>query len=84
MIAAIVLTLVVTAGGTLTSYAYDDDAPLIVRLAYGAATGLVVLSAVGFVLAHFVGISTAAVVASQTFCHFLIPNVHSMSNWTFE
>ncbi|MEX2501640.1 MAG: hypothetical protein WD336_04630, partial [Trueperaceae bacterium] len=61
MIAAIVLTLAATAAGTLMSYAYDDDAPPAARLAYGAATGLVVLSAAGFVLAHLVGIGMAAV-----------------------
>ena len=43
MIAAIVLTLVATAGGTVASYVYDEDAPLGVRLASGAATGLTVV-----------------------------------------
>lgn len=63
MIPAVVLALVATVGGTLASYAYDDDAPLAVRLAYGAATGLVALAAVAFVIANFVGILAAAISA---------------------
>jgi hypothetical protein len=61
MIPAIVLAALAVAGGTLASYAYDDDAPLVSRLAYGAASGLVALAGIGFVLANFVGIVPAAV-----------------------
>lgn len=60
MIPAIALALVAVAGGALASYLYDDDAPLVSRLAYGAASGLVAVSAVGFVLANFIGIELAA------------------------
>jgi len=61
MIAATLLTLLAIAGGTLASYAYDDDAPLVTRLAYGAASGLVALAAFGFVLANFIDIVPAGV-----------------------
>lgn len=63
MIAAIVLTLVAVVGGTLASYAYDDDAPPTTRLAYGTATGLVALSVAGFAVANFASIGVAAIVA---------------------
>ena len=61
MIAAVLLALLAVVGGTLASYAYDDDAPLITRLAYGAASGLVALAGIGFILANFVGIVPAAI-----------------------
>lgn len=61
MIAALVLTLVAVAAGTVASYAYDDDASLVARLAGGAATGLVALAVVGFVIASLIGIGPAAV-----------------------
>ena len=60
---ALALALVGVLGGTLVSYAYDDDAPLPVRLAYGTATGFVALAMAGFILAHLVGIATATTVA---------------------
>ncbi len=60
MIAAVLLALLAIAGGTLASYAYDDDAPLVSRLAYGTATGLVALAGIGFILANFVGIVPGA------------------------
>jgi hypothetical protein len=61
MIVAVLLATLAVAGGTLASYAYDDDAPLVTRLAYGAASGLVALAGIGFVLANFVGIVPATV-----------------------
>ncbi len=63
MIGAIVLGLLAVLGGAFVSYAYDDDAPLVTRLAYGAASGLMALAAVGFVLANFVAIELATVAA---------------------
>jgi len=61
MIPAIVIAVLATAAGALASLAYDDDAALVSRLAYGAATGLVALSAVGFILANVVGIELASI-----------------------
>lgn len=60
MIAAVLLALLAIAGGTLASYVYDDDAPLVSRLAYGTASGLVALAGIGFILANFVGIVPGA------------------------
>lgn len=63
MLVAVALALLGTAGGTVVSYAYDDDAPFPVRLAYGAASGLVAISAFGLALANVIAIGSAAVVA---------------------
>lgn len=60
MLVAVVLALLATAGGTVVSYAYDDDAPFPVRLAYGAASGLVAFSGFGLLLANVVDIGPAA------------------------
>ena len=61
MTPSVLLAFLAIGGGTLASYAYDDDAPLVSRLAYGAATGLVALAGIGFVLANFVGIGPATI-----------------------
>ncbi len=64
MIPALLVALLVTLGGTVASYAYDNDAPLVVRCAYGVATGLVAFALIGFMLANFVPIGLATVVAA--------------------
>jgi len=64
MIPAIVLTLVAVAAGAVVTYAYDEDAPLVLRLAYGAATGLVAVAAVGFVLANVMGLEPATILGT--------------------
>lgn len=63
VIAAITLAVMAIAGGTLVSYAYDDEAPLSARLAYGTASGFVALATIGFVLANFIPIGAASVLA---------------------
>jgi hypothetical protein len=64
MLAAVFLTLLAVAGGTVLSYRYDDDAPLLVRLAYGGVTGFAALAIVGFAAANLVGLPFAIVVAA--------------------
>lgn len=64
MIPAMALALVAIAGGTVVSYAYDDEAPLVARLGYGAATGLVAMAAIGFAFANLVGIEPATLLAT--------------------
>lgn len=59
MLLAVALTAVVVIAGTLATYLYDDGAPLVARLGFGAVTGLAVLALVGFVLANMLGISVA-------------------------
>lgn len=61
MIAAVLLVLIAGAAGTLVTYAYDDESPLLVRIAAGMATGLVAVAGFGFVVANLAGIEIAAV-----------------------
>ena len=55
MLIALALALVATLGGVVASYAYDDDAPLGARLAYGATTGFLALGFAGFIAAIVAG-----------------------------
>ena len=59
MIPAVLLVLIATVGGTVATYAYDEDDALVPRLAYGAATGLVVLSIAGFAIANLADLTIA-------------------------
>ena len=68
MIASLLLVLLVTFGGTLATYLYDEDASLGARLCAGACLGLTVFSLVAFVVALIVGLSTAGVVISLGIC----------------
>ncbi len=63
MIAALALALVAIVGGAIASYVYDDEASLPVRLAYGAATGFLVLAGIGFIGANFAGLWIGTIVA---------------------
>jgi len=60
-IAEMLLTLSVASaailGGTLATYAYDDNASLAWRLCAGACTGLVAIGMVGFSLASWFGLT---------------------------
>lgn len=60
---ALILVLVAVLGGTMASYAYDDDAGLPTRLAYGAATGLAALGLLGFVATELLGLAGGTAVA---------------------
>jgi hypothetical protein len=63
VIAASLLALLAVGGGTLASYLYDDHAPIVSRLAAGAASGLVAFSAFGFIFANFVSLESATIAA---------------------
>ena len=64
MVAALILTLLAVAGGTVLSYVYDDEASLPVRVAFGAVTGFVTLALVGFIAANLIGLPAATIVAA--------------------
>lgn len=64
MFLALALVLLAIAAGAVVSYAYDDDASLVARLGYGAATGTAALGLVGFPVAEFAGIGPGTVVAA--------------------
>ncbi|HEU4874350.1 MAG TPA: hypothetical protein VFT44_14715 [Pyrinomonadaceae bacterium] len=68
MIASILLALLVTFSGTLTTYLYDENASLGARLCAGAALGLSALGLVSFVVASFIGLSGMAVLFSAAIC----------------
>ena len=68
MIASLLLVLLVTFGGTLATYLYDENASLGARLCAGACLGLTAFSLVAFVVALFVGLSGAGILISLGIC----------------
>jgi hypothetical protein len=61
---ALLLALAAIAGGTLLTYFYDREAPLLVRLAAGACTGFAALGLVGFLFASLLGLTPLALALS--------------------
>ncbi len=57
MIISLALVLLVSAGGTLASYLYDEDVNFAARLCAGACIGIAALGLTGFVLASFLGLT---------------------------
>jgi len=57
----LLLLLAAIAGGTLATYAYDDESPLSARIAAGAPLGLTLLGLIGFALASAIGLTAATV-----------------------
>ena len=62
MTISLVLTLLVTAGGTIATYLYDEGASLAARLCSGACLGLTALGLIGFVCASFLGLNPISIV----------------------
>jgi hypothetical protein len=58
---ALLLALAATAGATALTYLYDEEALLWSRLCAGVCVGLALLGLAGFVLASWLGMTTAAV-----------------------
>ena len=61
LIISLALLLVVTASGTLATYAYDDARNFPARLCIGACTGIAALGLVGFIVASFLGLTPLAI-----------------------
>lgn len=57
---AFTLWLIAIAGGTLLTYLYENDAPLIERLSAGTCLGFAALGMIGFVAASFLGLEALA------------------------
>jgi hypothetical protein len=57
------LILAACVGGAAATYLFDDDAPLLARLAVGGALGLAVFGLAGFVAASLLGLGPTAVAA---------------------
>jgi hypothetical protein len=56
-----VLTLLVTASGTIATYLYDEGATFATRVCTGACIGLASLGLVGFLIASFFGLNTFSI-----------------------
>jgi hypothetical protein len=61
LIISLALLLVVTASGTLATYAYDDVGNFPARLCTGACTGIAALGLVSFIVATFLGLTPLAI-----------------------
>ena len=59
----LLLVLAAWLGGAAATYLFDDDAPLVARLAVGGPLGLAVFGLAGFVAASLLGLGPAAVAA---------------------
>lgn len=57
---AFTLWLIAITGGTLLTYLYDRDAPLIERVCAGTCTGFAALGMIGFVAASYLGLDAPA------------------------
>ena len=62
MVISLVLVLLATASGTITTYLYDERASFASRLCTGACVGLAALGLVGFIVASFLGLTPLAIV----------------------
>ena len=64
MTVTLTIAFLVTLGGAVATYLYDDKASFAARLCSGACLGLGALGLVGFVVASFIGLTGNAVVIS--------------------
>lgn len=64
MLISLAIVLLATAGGTLVSYLYDDDAPFAARLCGGVCIGITSLGLVAFVFASFLGLTPLSIFLS--------------------
>ena len=68
MFLSLLLAVLVTLSGTVATYLYDENASFGARLCAGATLGLAALGLVGFVVASFIGLNSAAVLFSAVIC----------------
>src|SRR5215204_3273605 len=61
MILTFLLIFLITCGGTVLTYLYEKEDPLLARLAAGNVTGSAIFATVGFLLACFFGLSVPTV-----------------------
>ena len=64
MTVTLTIAFLITLGGAVATYLYDDKASFATRLCSGACLGLGALGLVGFVVASFIGLTGNAVVIS--------------------
>src|SRR5215813_768716 len=61
MIISLGLSLIAIASGTVLTYTYDEDAPLVSRLCSGACIGFALMGLIGFVFALFFGLNPVTI-----------------------
>lgn len=61
MIISLVLTLLVTASGTIATYLYDEGASFATRVCTGACIGIAALGLVGFAVASLLGLNSGSI-----------------------
>src|SRR5215475_2910589 len=61
MIISLGLSLIAIASGTLLTYTYDEDAPLVSRLCSGGCIGFALMGLIGFVFALFFGLNPVTI-----------------------
>lgn len=61
MILALLLALLLTAGGAVATYIYDEGCSLAARLCTGACIGLAAFGLIGFVLASLLGLTPVSI-----------------------
>jgi hypothetical protein len=64
MFVSLILLLLITFSGLALTYFYDDDAPMLVRVAAGNVVGAALFSLVAFLVCCFFGMTTATVLLS--------------------
>src|SRR5262245_39054941 len=64
MLISIAILLLITLGGTILTYLYDKEDPLLVRVCAGNVIGSAVFGLIVFILACFFGFSVGTVLAS--------------------
>src|SRR5262249_49187156 len=64
MILSLVVALLVTCGGALATYLYDEGASVLARLCAGVCIGLSAFGLIGFALASFLGLTAATILIS--------------------
>ncbi len=79
MIISLLLLLVVTVGGTVVSYLYDEDANLAARICGGACIGIAALGLVGFIFSCFLGLTNITIVITV----LLVGVLPLFLMWTF-
>lgn len=73
MITSLALSLLAIASGTLLTYTFDEDAPLVSRLCSGACIGFAGFALVAFVLAMLFGLTPATI--AITMAILLLPSI---------
>jgi hypothetical protein len=68
MVVSVIVVLLVTLSGTITTYLYDPKANLAARLCAGACLGLAALGLICFVVASFLGLDAAAILITVAVC----------------